>query len=593
MAVGCSNSSKLLVESTTEDDFDFIVRAYAPSEDAWVAVQRIAGKYINRRRWKDAIDVYEKYRDRFPNMQGRFDSILAMLKAPMRPIRVKNLGYAVNSRANEFKPSVSGDETKIYFSSDDRPGGKGGNDIWVSTFENNKWQPAKNLGAPINSPEHESINSISADGRYIVLYGGYEGHLGGGDNFYYEKTADGWSSIQHFPYPINTEYFESDGYFTADGQAFFFTSDRPGGIGEYHPKGREPYHGSWAGNLDIYVVVRQGDGWSKPINLGPVINTPYAERSPFLHADGKTLYFSSDGHLGFGRLDVFKSVRLNEDSWTEWSTPVNLGKEINTADDDWGYKVSTSGLVAYFASSAIIGGLGHGDIYRITLPKEVQPEKKVLAISGTVFDEDGNPVPNAVVRWEDLEKSKTIGEVRSDPADGKYFITLAQGRLYGYYAEKPGYYPTSQNVDLRDTSITKRTVDIVITSLAGMLRKELAQRINNIFFDFDKYELRPESYPELDRLVDFIKNNQSFFTENPDVRIEIGAHTDDKGTEEYNLRLSQNRARSVVDYLTRNGIPGDLIITKGYGESKPQVPNDSEEHRALNRRVEFKLVKSS
>ncbi len=634
---GCSLSRELS-KMEDIDDFQAYADKWAPSEDAFVAVQRLAKPFIDKKDWNGAIDVFERYRSRFPGMEKRFETIMGLLRAPASDLRVENLGSGINTSANEIKPSLTADGTRLYFASD-RDGGKGLLDIYASTFENDEWQPAVNLGDRINTTDHETINSISFDGTAIFLYGGFVGHMGNGDNFWFEKQEKGWSHIMHLPQPVNGKFWDSDATPTSDGRAILFTSDRPGGTGKQVPKG-EQYHGSTAGNSDIWVSVRRGKQWMAPLNLGPIINTPYCERSAFLHPDGKTLYFSSDGHPGLGRLDVFKSVRLKEGSWTEWSEPVNLGKGINTAEDDWGYKVSTDGRFAFFSSSDLPGGRGKNDIYMIGLPVEAQPESEVATIRGRIVDENGNPV-GVNIKFGDLASGLEEGEARSDPQTGEYVVTLPLGKLYGMYFEHEGYYPTSANLDLRrggdggsgrdgrsgtggsgrdgrtgdgrdgagsdgrsgdgagsrmggwdpfaDDSSRLYDLHITMNSVEGMRSKRdqygelLAQRVNNIFFEFAKWDLQPESHQELDRLVRFLETN-------PDIRIQLGAHTDDIGSDSYNMDLSFKRAQAVVDYLISRKVDKNRLVAKGYGKARPEVPNDSDENRARNRRVEFRIA---
>lgn len=561
--------------------YERFIRRFAPSQDAFVAVERLAAPYLRVRDWQGAAEVYERYRGYFEPADERFAAIIELLCAPEEGLVVTNLGEGVNTSGNEGLPVPTADGRLLYFTGKDRPDCAGGEDVFVSESKQGFWQPALSLGYRINSQSHESANSVSADGNRLILLGNYPGSLGGGDNFEVEKTSRGWGFPYLFPRPVNSIYFDSDGFETPDGKALLFTSDRPGNIGGFHKKG-EAYNGNYWGNTDIYVSQKTDSGWSEPINLGPAINTPFAERSPSLHPDGKTLYFSSDGHYGLGRTDVFCSTRLSDTSWTSWSKPRNLGKEINTPGDDWGYKVATSGEVAYFAAKGVADSYGGYDIYAITLPGAARP-RAVAKVSGKVTDPQGNPL-QAAIKWENLATGENAGVLSSDPTDGSYFIALPLGANYGYYAEREGYYPISRNLDLRDTTrLLALTEDIVLVRIQA-IRQGAAVRVNNIFFDFDKAELRPESYPELQRLARFL-------AENPDSRVEIAGHTDDVGSGEYNLALSQRRAQAVVDYLVSRGIPQDSLEPKGYGETKPEDTSETEEGRAQNRRVEFRFVK--
>jgi outer membrane protein OmpA-like peptidoglycan-associated protein len=564
----------------TQSQFELYIEGNAPSEDAFVAVQRMAEPYIKEKDWNGAVEVFKKYEPMFPDISDRFNKIINLLEQPEQKLIVNNLGEGINTEYDDYSPVPTADGKMLYFTSFDRPEGFGGEDIYVSEFKNGKWQKASNLGSVINTSSHEYASSISTDGNQLIIFGNYVGNFGKGDLFYSDKTAEGWGPVKHYPRPVNSEEFDCDGKQTSDGKAILFVSDRNGCVGGYVPKGTF-YNGSYWGNTDIFVCVKTKNGWSQPINLGSTINTPYAERSPYLHPDGKTLYFSSEGHYGLGRLDVFKSTRLNDNSWTEWSEPVNLGKDINGSGEDWGYIVSTQGDIAYFAADNKPVNMGKQDIYSITLPQEARPEK-VVTIQGRVLDDKGNPLETDIV-WENIDSRQQVGNLRSDPQTGNYFIVLPIGKNYGYYAEKPGYYPTSKNINLKDnTNLTNVKEDIVLLSKKELINKEV--RINNLFFEYDKYELSPKSYLELDRLIEILKDF-------PDNKVEISGHTDNQGTDSYNNKLSQQRAQSVVDYLISKGLPAGKFIAKGYGKSKPVASNDTEDGRALNRRVEFKIMK--
>ncbi|MEI8135180.1 MAG: OmpA family protein [bacterium] len=556
----------------------------APSEDAFVAVQRLAYHPIKKGDWSSAIDIFKKYKPKFPAMQNRFDKIIEILEAPIEHLTLKNLGSGVNTSRDEFSPVISADGMKLYFTRDNPDENeKSDEDVMLSEYHDGSWTDAIYIGKNVDTRSSESVNGISADGSRIFLFGNYDGSFGSGDIFYSDKDADGkWDVVKHLPKPVNTEDFESDGFMTSDGKAIIFTSDRKGGVGEYHEKG-VLFHGDNAGNTDIYISFKNGDEWGEPINLGPTVNTPYSERKPYLHPDGKTLYFVSDGHAGLGMTDIYKSVRLKEDSWTEWSEPVNLGKEINNGADNFGYRVSTDGMTAYLSLDNRPDGNGQGDIYSMSLTAAAKPAP-VAVITGKVTDENGNKL-DAAIKWDDLSSLRNVGELKSDPQTGDYFITLPLGKNYGYYAEKQGYYPVSKSVDLSGkTEAVHLTENITLVSIKSMREKETAVRLNNIFFEYDKAELKTESYAELKRLAEILKKN-------PDARTEIGGHTDDKGSDAYNLELSKKRTQSVVAYLVSIGCNKDMLAAKGYGKALPVASNDTDEGRALNRRVEFKFIR--
>jgi outer membrane protein OmpA-like peptidoglycan-associated protein len=339
------------------------------------------------------------------------------------------------------------------------------------------------------------------------------------------------------------------------------------------------------GNTDLWVVLKDGDGWSKvAINLGSTINTPYTERTPFLHPDGKTMYFSSDGHYGLGKADVFKSIRLNDTSWTDWSEPVNLGKEINTSEEDWGYKITTNGKRAYFSTVSTVGGFGEEDIYFVDLPQNAKPERDVITVNGKILDEKGKPV-DATIRWSDVDQLKEVGVAKTDPNTGEYFIALPVGRYYAYYADVRGYFSPVEYLDLTEAKAFQELKnDVSLLSVDELKNSGKSIRLDNIFFDFDKYDLKEKSYEALSTLYRFMK-------ENPDILVEINAYTDNIGSDRYKKILSEQRANSVVRYLTQKGIEQNRLFPAGYGKENPVATNSTEEGRALNRRVEFRLRK--
>ncbi len=550
---------------------DFIKKA-APSELAFVALQRVLSPYIEAKNWQKAYDVALQYRDYFSNSK-KYNDLLKLLLSPENKVKPKSFSSVINSETSqEYAPLLTADENTLYFCSQGRPGQIGGEDIFVSYKIDGQWQKPQ-LVSELSTIFNEAPMSVTADGNTMLLF--YNGNI-----YSTEKTKKGWSQKKPIE-EINTQYWESDAFITADGNAILFASDRPGGQGTFHEFSNK-FHGDYIGNIDLYVIVKQKDGtWSEPINLGPVINTPYAERTPFLHPDMKTLYFSSDGHGGFGTMDVFMSKRLSDTSWTQWSEPVNLGKGINTPKKEYGYKVSTDGTISYF--STIQGN--QADIFYIDLPESVKPEA-VAVISGVVKEYKTNKALEANIVWEDLETGKQLGTLKTDPQNGKYVITLPLGKNYGFYISKKGYYPLSANIDLRNKE--KKSLKIhksfKMIPVRELLSGDVSIKLNNIFFDTDKYDLKPESYPELNRLADFIKQH-------PDIKIEIAGHTDNVGTAEYNKTLSEKRAKAVKDYLVKQGCNPSQLITVGYGDTKPVATNDTEEGRQQNRRVEFRVIK--
>jgi outer membrane protein OmpA-like peptidoglycan-associated protein len=579
---GCSGPKFLFApkNDTEKNEYEKYIKESGSDDENTVVLQRLFEESIKKKEWKEAIKITDQYKQYIGNAQFA-EKISAILNSQNQELEIKNPGEGINTSGSEYNPVPSFDDKKMYFCGDLRNDGLGGEDIYVSEFKNDKWQKAINM-KDINSKSNEAPLSVSGDGNRLILFGNYDDSFGNGDLYYIDKTETGWGKICHFPKPINSDYFDADGFLSADGKAFFFVSDRPGNTGKFHRKDSY-FHGSNQGNTDIYVCIRNGNEWSNPINLGNVINTPFAERTPFLHPDGKTLYFSSDGHPGLGRLDVFKSERLSDSSWDKWSEPQNLGKEINTAEDDWGYKVTTNGEAAYFAKIKNNGSLDDYDIYSVTLPEFAKP-KAIARIHGKITDISGKPLETDI-RIEDLTNGGNIGYTKSDPVSGEYYIVLPLGKNYGYFTDKKGYFPISQNIDLESKNESEDiTEDIVLISLEDTKKKDISIRINNIFFETNKSDLKPESFPELNRLAGIIQGI-------PGMVVEISGHSDNVGNSRHNRELSLKRAQSVVNYLIEKGCDPISITAKGYGDSKPIAANSTEKGRSINRRVEFKILK--
>jgi OmpA-OmpF porin, OOP family len=338
--------------------------------------------------------------------------------------------------------------------------------------------------------------------------------------------------------------------------------------------------GNSVGKKDIYVSFLQSDNtFSEPKNIGSTINSKADEFGVFLAADLRTLYFSSYGHENYGSADVFTSKRL-DDSWTNWSKPLNLGPEINSPNWDGAFRISAKGDYAYISSATEQSIEGTSDIHRIKLNTEARPEP-VLMIYGKVLNKKTSEPLSANISYNDLKDNKQAGIAISNPKDGSYKIILPIGKTYSFLADKKGFYSISENINvdtLKEYTEIERNLYLAPIEVGEVIR------LNNIFFELNKADLKAESAAELDRLIKVLKENNSLV-------IEIGGHTDSQGADAYNATLSQNRVNTVIDYLTKNGIDKSRLSAKGYGEAKPIASNDTEEGRALNRRVEFTVLK--
>jgi outer membrane protein OmpA-like peptidoglycan-associated protein len=384
---------------------------------------------------------------------------------------------------------------------------------------------------------------------------------GNGDIYESILQGEAWSEPVKLPAPINSDDHESSASISPDGHTIYFVSNRKGG----------------QGGRDIWMCVQDNDGkWGAAENLGDVINTSEDEEGVFIHPDGKTLYFSSKGHKSIGGYDIFKSVLENG----TWSTPVNLGAPINTPDDDLYFVITADGKTGYYAS-AKTGGIGDKDIYQIfPVEKKKKPGPRLTLFKGIVVDKLTSEPLESDIEITDNEKNTIISKIKSNSTTGKFLISLPSGKNYGINVKKEGYLFYSDNVTIPDTSAYKEIIKTVPLEKLNVGSKIV---LRNIFYDFDKSTLRSESVSELENLIQLLNNN-------PTMKIELSSHTDGKGTDDYNMKLSQARAQSVVDYLIGKSINKDRLVAKGYGKSQPIAGNDTDEGRQMNRRTEFKIL---
>ncbi|MBN4081784.1 PD40 domain-containing protein [bacterium AH-315-C07] len=482
-----------------------------------------------------------------------------LLKNPV-DVKIENLGPTINSKYPDYVPLISTDESMLIFTSR-REGASNGKiyqvdgfpfeDVYVSTRIDTTWTKPVNIGSPINTDKHDATVGLSADGQKLMIYRD-------GDIYVCDLEGDKWTE----PYPIaddvNTSAWEPSASLSADGYIFYFSSDRKGGHG-----GR-----------DIWRVKRLPTGeWSKAQNCGSVINTPLNEDSPFIHPDGKTLFFSSNGHYSMGGFDIYKS-KMDESG--QWGPPENLGYPVNTSDDDIYFVLSGDGIHGYY-SSIRPDGYGEKDLYMITFPGEKYP---ITVMRGVVADIDGNPMGGKIV-VTDNETGEIVGIFKANSVTGKYIVILPPGRNYNFRVEgNDGYVFYTKNVDIPEQSeftIIEQTINIEEKRIGAQIA------LRNVFFDSDKTVLRPESKVELDMVAQFVQAN-------PNLTFEILGHTDNTADAQHNQILSEKRALSVVEYLMEIGVSMNRITAKGYGEDQPVATNETEEGKQENRRVELRIA---
>ncbi|MGQ9818398.1 MAG: OmpA family protein [Candidatus Kapaibacteriales bacterium] len=479
-----------------------------------------------------------------------------------------NLGLNVNSPYHELAPIITSDGRRLYFTREAHPANFGiqkRQDIWFSDVdETGEFQPSQILPPPINNEQHNFAFAVSSDGNAILL----------GNVYRRDGTMDRGISISRFnglewEFPQKLEIEDLDNLnektaisLAANGKVLILSIE---GLDSF-------------GGLDLYVSFLKDDGkWSKPKNLGPMINTADDDTSPFLAYDNVTLYFSSSGYPGYGSLDIFVTKRLDS-SWEKWSEPINIGSIINTSSWDAYFTIPASGDYGYFVSTN--NSYGKEDIFKIYLPKHLRPEPVVL-ISGKVLNKKTNQPLGATIQYETLPDGKVVGIARSNPLTGEYRIVLPGGAKYGFLATADSFLSINENIDIR---YELRYQEIIKDLFLVPIEIGESIRLNNIFFEYNDYKLLPDSYSELNRLVKLLD-------ENPALVVEISGHTDNIGSTSYNLNLSIKRAEEIANYLFENGIKKDRIIVRGFGEKLPIASNDTEVGRKMNRRVEFKIIK--
>ena len=524
---------------------------------------------------KKYIDFFFKYGDK--RKQTSFDSdrlkefIYFAVNAVENPVpfEPKSIGSGINTRFDEYWPSLSADETVLVFTRQiplDPTNIKESRasmheDLFVSFLTPQGWSEAVPLPGGVNTNLNEGAQCISADGNTVIFTAcNRPDGLGSCDLYIMFRRGNRWTEPRNMK-TVNSRHWDSNPSLSADGRTLYFASSRPGGEG-----------GSdiWVVNLD-----REGNALNKPRSLGAPINTDHDEVSPFIHPDGKSLYFASNGHIGMGGYDLFVS-RLGDDG--KWQKPVNLGYPINTFAEERSLIVNARGDIAMFASAREEGkGL---DIYYFEIPEEAKPTT-VTYVKGYVYDAINGHRLEADIELIELSSEELVAKQTSDKITGEYFVCLPIEKNYAFNVSKPGYLFFSGNFSLIGLEDPEKPY--IMNIPLNPIQSGVSVVMQNIFFEFDSFELLSDSYAELNKIADFLKSN-------PNIKIEIGGHTDNLGSKAYNLSLSENRAKSVYTYLINKGIEAKRLSYKGYYFSKPIADNDSDEGRALNRRTEFKII---
>ncbi len=497
---------------------------------------------------------------------------------PETIIKIENVGEKINTGLAELRPAISADGNLLFFIRQNDPFNTSFNtmpnsqDIWFSEKDTSgKWSHAVHLGKPLNTADYNAVFWISPDNNQLLIRNAFENgdYMGNGVSLCYLTESGNWSTpemlkIRNYgKYDRGAQYGATMG---SDGKTLLLYMS-------------ENYQSR---NNDIYVCFLLDDGtWSEPKSLGKKINFPKNnEMTPYLASDGETLYFSSDRPGGIGDNDIWRAKRL-DNSWTKWSDPVNLGSPINTPEWDAFFTMDAGGEYAYMTTDE--KSYGASDIVRIKLLEKEKPDPVVL-VSGNVYNAKTKQPLSASLVYETLPDGAEAGNGLSNAYDGSFKMVLPYNRNYSIRATADHFFAISENLNL-DSLIKEGYKEIHKDLYLVPIEVGQVIRLNNVFFDFDKWDLRPESYIELNRVVKLL-------TENPKIEIEMSAHTDSRGSDEYNFKLSDNRARSVMEYIISQGINSSRITSHGYGETKPVATNETDEGRQLNRRDEFTILKN-
>ena len=491
-------------------------------------------------------------------------ALLAMKKPiPFNPV---SIGSGVNTKDDEYWPAITADGQTLMFTRQINKSNNTGfrgivqEDFYISHYSENLWQLAYNAGAPLNSMQNEGAQTLSSDGNYMFFTGcNRPGGFGACDIYFSAYNNGKWTEPANIGGPVNTNKWESQPSVSADGKLLFFSSSRPGGFG-----GKD----IWFSRLNSKNL------WSEPVNLGASINTEGDEMSPFIHFDGKTLYFASDGRVGMGGFDLYMT-RMAKDS--TWSVPKNLGYPINTYNDEMGLVIESAGIKAYFSS--VRDNSQGKDIFSFDLYESIRPDP-VSYMKGKVYDKETGKLLVADYELINLSTGKIILKNTTD-ISGNFLVCLPSGFNYGINVSKTGYLFYSENFTLEGTHTASQPyIKRIVLNPTKVGEKML---LSNVFYEIDSWELKKESVNELDNLAALLNENKNLI-------MEIGGYTDSTGSEKYNLSLSEKRALSVVNYLIKMGISSDRLKYKGYGNTSHLGDNVTSEGRKLNRRTEAKII---
>ncbi|TAF33431.1 MAG: hypothetical protein EAZ67_06610 [Cytophagales bacterium] len=525
-------------------------------------------------KYEAAKACYEKYLSMNPSDKKvvklanlRLKSCDFAMEGMKKPLEIKPqlLPETVNAFPLQYYPNVSADEQMLFFTMMADP--RGHEDLVLSRKLNGQWQKPEIINELVTLG-NEGTCAISADGKCLIftVCSNMDGRLtiGSCDLFISYFRGGCWTNPVNMGINVNSREWDSQPTLSADGRTLYFVSARGGGYGK----------------SDIWMSKKnENDEWLAATNLGAVINTSEDDVSPFIHSNGQSLFFSSDGHVGYGNQDIFRSDKQPDGTFGE---PQNLGYPINNNERQEGLCISSDGKKAYYSAdnTASSEKLASSKLYYFEIPEQLQIKASSSYVRGRVFDAKTKALLGARIELANLNTKQTESIVNSDDKSGDYLFVLNKGSEYALNVSKKGYLFQSLTFDYTKPEDNKSLdIDIYLEPA----EKGSSVVLKNIFFESAKWDLLEKSAAELATLVKFLNNN-------PSMKIEISGHTDDVGANEANKILSEKRAQTVVDYLVKAGVDKTRIVAKGYGETAPKVENSSDANRALNRRIEFKIL---
>ncbi len=528
--------------------------------------------YMVSGQYKDAIAVLSEFvtaetqnKQRISKANGwiqnaRFALENQDVKSQYQP---RPLNDTVNCFALQYFPTLTADQQELIFTRRRGHNQDDDEDMVISRKNaEGRWLPPQSISANINTPENEGTCTISADGRKLIFTSCQNGYSGDCDLFESIKTGNVWSKPINLGPAVNSGDWESHPALSADGRTLYFVSDRKGGFGRN----------------DIWYTTLGGNGrWTKARNLGEQVNTQYDERSPFIHVNSRTLYFATNGLVGFGGYDIFYTEKTDND----WSAPVNMGSPINDHEDQYSLFITADGQKGYYSHEENLpNGQEKSVIVEIQIPENQIIKYKSNYVKGVVTDFKTRENLKAQIELFDINKNEIISFVESDSVSGQYLMVLTQGSEYALYVNKKGYLFKSLNFNYSEGDHFE---SLIIDIPLDRAIKGGGSVLSNIFFDVDKYELKEKSSTELEKIIRFL-------IENPQISIEIGGHTDNTGNAAYNQQLSEKRAKSVYNYIIAKGISPKRLSARGFGSVKPVASNETDSGRQLNRRIEFTIL---